>query len=93
MAEPQKFTSWWQTLPGFLTALATILTAITGLAAILLQYGVFSSKGDVVGRAQPSPQNHDASSTPVSKDTIPVATGTERTKPWSDATAVVTNQD
>ena len=92
MAESRKSTSWWQTLPGFLTALATILTAITGLAALLFQNGVFGGKGDVAVRAQPSPQ-HYASSVQASERTSPVASRAEPTKSWSDATAVVANQD
>ncbi len=41
--EPSKSQSWWQTLPGILTAVAAILTASTGLIVALNQAGVFSS--------------------------------------------------
>lgn len=41
--EPQK-QSWWQTLPGILTAIAAILTALTGLIAGLYEVGVFPGK-------------------------------------------------
>lgn len=40
--EPPKSHSWWQTLPGILTAVAGILTASTGLILALNQVGVFS---------------------------------------------------
>lgn len=40
--EPPKSQSWWQTLPGILTAVAAILTASTGLIMALNQAGVFS---------------------------------------------------
>ena len=40
--EPPKSQSWWQTLPGILTALAGIMTASTGLILALNQVGVFS---------------------------------------------------
>jgi hypothetical protein len=36
MAEPPPERSWWTTLPGLLTGLAALLTAMTGLLALLL---------------------------------------------------------
>ena len=36
---------WWQTLPGMMTAGAAIITAVGGLLAILLQYGVIDPDG------------------------------------------------
>lgn len=39
MAEDSKAQSWWQTLPGILTATAGIITAIAGLIAVLYQVG------------------------------------------------------
>lgn len=44
MAEEQKTQSWWQTIPGILTATAALVTAITGLLAVLYQNGVFEKK-------------------------------------------------
>jgi hypothetical protein len=41
MTEESKVQSWWQTLPGILTALATVITAIAGLITILYQTGFF----------------------------------------------------
>ncbi|HEX9320569.1 MAG TPA: hypothetical protein VF913_00415 [Xanthobacteraceae bacterium] len=35
--------SWWQTLPGVLTAVGGLLTAVTGLVLALNQIGVFST--------------------------------------------------
>lgn len=40
--KPQK-PNWWQTLPGILTAIAAILTALTGLIAGLYEVGFFRS--------------------------------------------------
>lgn len=37
--------SWWTTLPGVLTATAAIITAFSGLVAILVQNGVIGQKG------------------------------------------------
>jgi hypothetical protein len=42
MSEGDK--SWWTTMPGLLTALAAIITAVGGLVAALGQTGVFGGK-------------------------------------------------
>jgi hypothetical protein len=36
--------NWWATLPGILTAAAAVITAVTGLLAILAQNGVLGEK-------------------------------------------------
>jgi hypothetical protein len=41
MAEQPKPQSWWQTLPGIITATAAFITAITGLVVALQQAGFF----------------------------------------------------
>jgi hypothetical protein len=56
--------SWWATLPGILTAIATVITALTGLLAILAQNGVLGEKSksfitgqtEVVSRASVKPE-------------------------------------
>ncbi len=40
MADSPKPVSWWHTLPGVLTATATVITAVTGLLVALVQLGV-----------------------------------------------------
>ena len=42
--EPNKPGSWWTTVPGILTATAAVITAVTGLLAILSQNGVLGEK-------------------------------------------------
>ena len=42
--ESDRTGSWWKTLPGVLTAIAALLTAATGLVAILSQTGVLGEK-------------------------------------------------
>ncbi|MGI9025999.1 MAG: hypothetical protein ACR2GP_10535 [Burkholderiaceae bacterium] len=42
--EPARSGSWWATIPGILTASAAVITAATGLLAILAQNGVFGEK-------------------------------------------------
>lgn len=51
--EPSKPQSWWQTLPGILTAVATIITAATGLIVALNQAGVFT-RGSNTGSNSPT---------------------------------------
>jgi hypothetical protein len=48
----EKTGTWWTSLPGIITALAALLTAITGLVVALNQVGLFSH-GD---HAQPRPE-------------------------------------
>ncbi len=55
--EPSKSHSWWQTLPGILTAVAAIMTASTGLIVALNQAGVFSRESK---SASPSPTQTSA---------------------------------
>ena len=43
MDEAPKSSSWWQTLPGILTATAGIITAISGLLVVLYQSPLFKS--------------------------------------------------
>jgi len=41
MGDEPKFHSWWQTLPGIITATAGIITALTGLLVVLNNTGFF----------------------------------------------------
>ncbi|MDB6061638.1 MAG: hypothetical protein JWM78_1741 [Verrucomicrobiaceae bacterium] len=45
-------TSWWQTLPGILTAAAGIITAVTGLIIALNQVGIFDGNKAAQNRAE-----------------------------------------
>jgi hypothetical protein len=44
MTDGSKAQSWWQTLPGVLTAVVGIITAITGLVGVLYQAGFFQHR-------------------------------------------------
>lgn len=44
MVDNQKPRSWWQTLPGILTATAGVITAVTGLIVALHGIGVFDTE-------------------------------------------------
>lgn len=45
MADSEKQKGFWQTLPGILTGVAALLTAVTGLVIGLVQNGVLRGKG------------------------------------------------
>jgi len=66
MAEEQKPQKWWQTLPGVLTAIAGLLTATTGLIAILHQTGFFDASG--------TPTQAPATNSPIEKGPSPQPT-------------------
>jgi hypothetical protein len=44
LAEPDKRQSFWTTLPGFLTGIAAILTAVTGLLVVMYPHGFAGGK-------------------------------------------------
>lgn len=58
MSEEKTGTSWWQTLPGVLTGIAAVITAVGGVIAVIYQSGFFG--GEVPGHAPASlrDQNH-----------------------------------
>lgn len=103
MSESPKPASWWQTLPGLLTALAATITALSGFVALLFQNGVLGHKSEpkaeVVATATAAPQVAEprASATPTSS-TSPSAhasapQGTKARRPWSEAEAVLLGRD
>ena len=69
--EPSKSQSWWQTLPGILTAVAGIITATTGLIVALNQVGVFSRESKSASPT-PTPTVVMSASTPSKPATSPV---------------------
>jgi hypothetical protein len=72
MAEQPKPQSWWQTLPGILTAAAAIITAITGLVVALHQVGFFRNDGQ-----RPIQASRDLTKPPMSQP--PREVGSSRT--------------
>jgi len=64
MGEGPSRQSWWQTLPGILTATAAVITALTGAILGLYQVGVFTGGG------RPAPQAHSTTA-PQAQPTVP----------------------
>jgi hypothetical protein len=80
MAEEPKLPSWWQTLPGTLTATAGIITAITGLLVVLYNAGFFESAGkaaDPAYTASPATEPASKASQPLGTDHQSVMGGKE----------------
>lgn len=50
MSEQKTGISWWQTLPGLLTGIAAVITAVGGVIAVIHQSGLF-------GKARPNPES------------------------------------
>lgn len=71
---PSKPQSWWQTLPGLLTAVAGIITATAGLIVALNQAGVFSSESKP---ASPTPTSTAVVSPSPSKPEISATAGVD----------------
>jgi hypothetical protein len=69
--------SWWQTVPGILTAAAATITAVTGLIVALQQAGVF----DTATAADPPAQNETAGLPVAAEDRAGPASVTPSTSP------------
>lgn len=54
MAGDEKPGSWWQTVPGVLTAIAGIIGAVSGLIVALHQAGIFGGEKEKPAR-EPAP--------------------------------------
>jgi hypothetical protein len=92
MAEPSK--GFWQTVPGIITAIAALITAVAGLLAILIQNHVIGSKDE------PPPTTTAGKQTPAATVGGPPRTGATSAgppsgsfTPWEQANAVFTRID
>jgi hypothetical protein len=71
LVESEKKQSFWTTLPGFLTGVAALLTAVTGLLVAVFPHALSGSKEGAVaavGRAEtarPAPVSEGGSSAPA----------------------------
>jgi hypothetical protein len=85
MTSEQRPTGFWQTLPGILTAIGAVLTAVTGLLVALHQIGVLKSRpsqADVAVVRQAGGARIDGR-----RDSQPVVAGAPA---WSQTKAVLT---
>jgi hypothetical protein len=83
--------SWWHTLPGVLTAIAALITAVGGLVAVLIQTGVIhtsrttSGSGPIVVSSPPTTPTGE-NPPPAPGDAPPGAR-----KSWAETEAVLTD--
>ncbi|MCO5976299.1 hypothetical protein [Ideonella oryzae] len=104
MSDTEKTGSWWQTLPGVLTALAAVITAVSGLVALFVQHGGGGEKASsaapaTVGMASPgarqvmpsgaSPVNPAPTASPIAPAPAPKPAA----QPWSQVQAAVVGKD
>jgi hypothetical protein len=83
---------FWQTVPGMLTAVAAVITAVGGLLAVLLQLGIIGGSpkpAAVSGQGPQATQSASAASSSHSAATDSSVSG----RSWSDADAVWTTTD
>jgi len=62
MSEPEKHGGFWATLPGMLTGLAAVITAVAGLVLGLYQYGVLGARHDASSVSRPGAPPSDTPS-------------------------------
>jgi hypothetical protein len=74
MAENIENKNWWTTLPGIITALATLITAIGGLLVILNSNGYLSHKKEADSNSK---TENAASDAKVDKNKMPVVSEKE----------------
>jgi hypothetical protein len=93
MPKESESTSWWQTLPGVLTAIAALITAVAGLLAVLLQTGVLHRRGDPPPGGQLDTLTYIASPRGDSGPSTVAGGAATAPKSWQDADAVLTGVD
>lgn len=64
METPAK-ESFWKTLPGIITAIASLITAIGGLLLILSQLGVFDAKNEMAEATAKPPAKSEVITPPI----------------------------
>jgi hypothetical protein len=80
MGEGPSRQNWWQTLPGILTAVAALITALTGAIVGLYQVGVFTGGG------RPALQTHSTTA-PQAQPKVPQASNPSARSPMPVSTA------
>lgn len=87
--QPTSAKGFWQTVPGILTGLAAVLTAIGGLFAVLLQIGIIGGSDNT---PPPGPVANAQSTRPGAAST-PTTANAAAPGGWANATAVMTAND
>lgn len=78
--EPES-KGWWQTLPGFLTAAAAIITALTGLLLALHQTGLFNRSAPAQTQSASQPARENPATTQTGNGAATAMSGTTASRP------------
>jgi hypothetical protein len=89
MPKDPESSSWWQTLPGVLTAIAALITAVGGLLAVLVQTGVIHGSRGTSAADRDSTRYLPATAVSSAYRPPPAPSGALR--PWSESEAVITD--
>jgi hypothetical protein len=65
MTDQPKQRGFWQSLPGVLTAVAALITAVGGILALLLQVGLIGGDDDTSTRTQPATVQQQPTQSPA----------------------------
>jgi hypothetical protein len=68
MSEPKEGASWWQTIPGILTGVAAVITAVGGIFAAIHQSGIFAGKRSPATPPAASAETHSTSSAVIASN-------------------------
>jgi hypothetical protein len=71
LAEPEKKQSFWTTMPGMLTGIAAVLTAVTGLLVAVYPHGLAGSKDGATVVSPKDSAGAAQSASPAVQDTAP----------------------
>jgi hypothetical protein len=71
LAEPEKKQSFWTTMPGMLTGIAAVLTAVTGLLVVVFPHGLAGSKDGAAVVSSKDPAGAAQSASPAVQDVEP----------------------
>src|SRR5687768_13738323 len=92
MSDRDRTQNWWYTLPGILTGIAAIITAITGFAV-----GIAQLRPDRPEDPQQTLQLSESASVhrPSSRDNAPPSEppSSPQVTPWADAQAIITSMN
>jgi hypothetical protein len=73
LAEPEKKQNFWTTMPGMLTGIATVLTAVTGLLVAVYPHGLAGSKDGAAVISPKDPAGAVQSASPTVQEASPGA--------------------
>ncbi len=85
MPEPEGRGGFWATLPGILTGLAAVITAVGGIVLGLYQHGVLGVRHDASSVSSPGPPPSPARSPSSAAQDRPAAEGRRAHPPRADA--------